>query len=208
MWASSSHLKAIFQSCSKYLAAHPGRVITSDKLASLVADVWPLSLTPLNILSGFKKTGIYPINPSEVTDRQIAPSRPFKQSLSESSQDGSTSDSGTKNSLFTPEQVELYKKRYEEEYDLDDPSYTAWLKINHPTEVCSNTVQSSSSLVSCKQSEESKDSGKPGNLKLFCDDAPSEILAMPCLEPRNSSKRKVALNAKAICITDGTVLED
>ena len=89
------------KSCSKYLATHPGRVITSDKLASLVADVWPLSLTPLNIMSGFKKTGIYPINPSEVTDRQIAPSRPFKQSLSESSQDGSTSDSGTKNSVYT-----------------------------------------------------------------------------------------------------------
>ena len=110
--------------------------------------------------------------------------------------------------LFTPEQVELYKKCYEEGYNLDNPSYTAWLKINHPTEVCSNTVQSSSSLVSCKQSEESKDSGKPGNLKLSCDDALSEILVMPCPEPRNNSKRKVTLNAKAICITDGTVLEN
>ena len=74
--------------------------------------------------------------------------------------------------------------------------------------MCSNTVQSSSSLVSCKQSEESKDSGKPGNLKLSCDDALSEILVMPCPEPRNNSERKVALNAKAICITDGTVLEN
>ena len=106
-----------------------------------------------------------------MTHRQVAPSRPFKQSLSESSQDGSTSNSETKkNSLFTPKQVELYKKRYEEGYDFDDPSYTAWLKVNHPTEVCSNTVQSSSSLVSCKQSEESKDSGKPGNFKLSSDD--------------------------------------
>ena len=143
-----------------------------------------------------------------MTDRQIAPSRPFKQSLSESSQDGSTSNSGTKNSLFTPDQVELYKKRYEEGYNLDDPNCTAWLKINHPTEVCSNTVQSSSSLVSCKQSEESKDSGKPGNMKLSCDDALSEILVLPCPEPRNNSKHKVAINAKAICITDGTILED
>ena len=46
---------------SQYLAAHTGRVITSDKLASLVAEAWPLSLTPLNIMAGFKKTGIYPI---------------------------------------------------------------------------------------------------------------------------------------------------
>ena len=77
------------KACSKYLAAHPGRVITSDKLASLVAEAWPLSLSPLNIMSGFKKTGIYPINPSKVTDRQIAPSKPFQQPPTESSQDGS-----------------------------------------------------------------------------------------------------------------------
>ena len=35
------------KACSKYLAAHPGRVITSDKLASLVAEAWPLSLSHL-----------------------------------------------------------------------------------------------------------------------------------------------------------------
>jgi len=67
------------KACSKYLAANPGRVITSDKLASLVAEAWPLSLTPLYILAGFKKTGIYPINPSEVNDRQLAPSKPFQK---------------------------------------------------------------------------------------------------------------------------------
>ena len=94
-------------------------MITSDKLASLVAEAWPLSLSPLNIMSGFKKTGIYPINPSEVTDRQIAPSKPFQQSPTESSQDGS------EDPFFSLDKVELYKKRYEEGYDLDDPSYTA-----------------------------------------------------------------------------------
>ena len=43
------------KSCSKYLAAHPGRVITSDKLVSLVADIWPLALTPLISCLDFKK---------------------------------------------------------------------------------------------------------------------------------------------------------
>ena len=36
-------------------------------------------------------------------------------------------------------------------------------------------------------------------------DALSEILALPC--PVQQSKRKPALNAKAVCITDDTVLE-
>ena len=75
------------KACSKYLAVNPGRVITSDKLAFLVAEAWPLSLTPLNIMSGFKKTGIYPINPSEVTDKEFAPSKLFQQQT----QDGSAS---------------------------------------------------------------------------------------------------------------------
>ena len=99
-------------------------------------------------MSGFKKTGIYPINPSEVTDRQLAPSKLFEQPSTKSSQDAdSASDSPTKDPLFLPDKVELYKKRYEEGYDLDGPSYTAWLKIYHPTEVCSTTTKLSSSLV-------------------------------------------------------------
>jgi len=196
------------KTCSKYLAAHPGRVITSDKLASLVAEAWPLSLSPLNIMSGFKKTGIYPINPSEVTDRQIAPSKLYQQLQTESSQDGSASDNLTSNSLFSPDEVKLYKKRYEEGYDLDDPSYTAWLKINHPTEVCSNTAKSSSSLVSGQLSKESIDSADLGKLKLSSGDALAEFLVLPCPVPRTKSKCKAALNAKAVCITDDTVLED
>jgi len=38
-------------------------------------------------------------------------------------------------------------------------------------------------------------------------DALSEILALPRLEPKTTSKRKPAMNAKAVCITDDTVLE-
>ena len=84
------------KACSKYLAANLGRVITSDKLASLIADAWPLSLTPMNIMSGFKKT------PSEVTDRQLTPSKLFEQPSTKSSRDaGSASDSPTKDPLFS-----------------------------------------------------------------------------------------------------------
>jgi hypothetical protein len=183
--------KATFsKACSKYLAAHPGRVITSDKLASLVAEAWPLSISPLNIMSGFKKTGVYPINPSAVTDRQIAPSKPFQPLAAESSPDDSASDNPT---LFSPDQVELYKKRYEEGYDLDDASYTAWLKINHPTEVCSVTTKSSTAS---------------GTSKVSNGDVLSEIFALPCPVPKTGNKRKPALNANAVCITDDTVLED
>ena len=63
------------KACRKYIMDNPGRVITSDVIARLVAEAWPHSFTPVNILSGFKKRGVYPLNPSEVDDRMLAPSK-------------------------------------------------------------------------------------------------------------------------------------
>jgi len=54
-------------------------------------------------MAGFKKTAIYPINPSEVNDRQLAPSKPFQKPSTENSQAGSASDNLTKDPLFSPD---------------------------------------------------------------------------------------------------------
>ena len=35
--------------------------------------------------------------------------------------------------IFSSEQEQLFQKRYEEQYDLPDPVYQQWLRINHPT---------------------------------------------------------------------------
>ena len=66
------------KACSRYMSEHPGRVVTADKLASLVAEAWPTSFTNVNIMSGFKKTGIYPLNSGKVSDHQLAPSTSFR----------------------------------------------------------------------------------------------------------------------------------
>ena len=52
-------------------------IVTSDVIALLFAVAWPKSVTPINIMSGFKKCGVYPLNPGEITDRQITPSSVF-----------------------------------------------------------------------------------------------------------------------------------
>ena len=159
-------------------------------------------------MSGFKKSGIFPLNPSEVTDRQIAPSKLFQQQSTKSSQDvGSEIPTSTsKDPLFSPDKVALYKKRYEEGYYLEDPGYVAWLKINHPTEVCSIATKSSSDSGKLLLKEkDSSDSGKP---KPSSSDAVSEILVFPSPVSRPKSKRKPALNARTVCITDDGVLEE
>ena len=56
------------KACGNYIKQHPGQVITTDVLASMVAQAYPTSFTPVNVLSSFKKAGVYPFNPSEVDD--------------------------------------------------------------------------------------------------------------------------------------------
>ena len=66
---------AFSQACHKYVMQQPGRIVTTDVLASLVGEAWPCSFTPLNILSGFRKCGIQPFNPGKVGDRTLAASK-------------------------------------------------------------------------------------------------------------------------------------
>ena len=82
-------------------------------------------------MSGFKKCGIFPINPGEVTDRQIAPSKAFRHQTSEPSMQSeepvAEPTSNPSSPLFSPEKEALFRKRYEEHYDIDDPGYIAWI---------------------------------------------------------------------------------
>ena len=95
------------KACTKYIADNPGRVVTTDKLASLVAATWPVPYTLVNIMAGFKKSGVFLINPSEVTDRQTMPSKAVCHKMPEidsSQQDvASVTDSNSSSLLFPPE---------------------------------------------------------------------------------------------------------
>ena len=43
------------KTCRKYMSNNPGRVITTEAIAALVGEAWPQSMTPINILSGFRR---------------------------------------------------------------------------------------------------------------------------------------------------------
>ena len=73
-----SSLKLHFSKvCRRFLVNNAGRVITEQDLAGLVGEAWPLALTPSNIIAGFCKSGIYPLNPGRISDRLLGPSKPF-----------------------------------------------------------------------------------------------------------------------------------
>ena len=88
------------KACKQFLMQNPGRVITEADLAGLVGKAWPWALTPNNLISGFTKTGIYPLNPGRITDHYKAPSAvyaPDSESISspEQSQHSSTMQSSS-----------------------------------------------------------------------------------------------------------------
>ena len=112
---------------------------------------------------------MYPLNPGEVSDRQLAPSKAL---CSQPQSCNTTSDSPPGSPLFSSEQVPLYEKHYEKKYDLlDDRGYVALLKIYHPDKKIS---PSPSSSISSGQ--------KPSK------DVLSKILLLP--EPKPATTRQ------------------
>ena len=190
------------KTCTKYMSDHPGRVVTVEVLASLVSEAYAGSFTPVNIMKGFKKTGIWPINPGEVTDRQIIPSKALSSKKTPEPSSPTTHDTVTENQqspLFSPELEKLYQKRFEEKYDLQDPDYIAWLKINHPELNTSGSV-TLSDTSSEKLSLTSSSSKAPES------DILSEVLVLP--EPRKAGRRRGGVNSKAVCVTELEFIED
>ena len=188
------------KACTINLAQHPGRVITPDILASLVGDVYPQSFTPVNIMSGFRKCGIYPLNPAAVKDRQTNASKVFRSHKPEAE---TSSDTTSEPSLFTPEQEVLYAK---EGYDLLDPAYVAWLKINHPEVALSvhgagspsECSSGSTPLLQFLSKSDGTDLTSPPQETATSEVSSaimSEVLVLP--NAKTPKKKRVAVNSKA-----------
>ena len=177
------------------MASNPGCVITSEKLSSLLASSWPQSVTVLNIMAGFKKTGIHPLNPSEISDRQIAPSTVFQDPTPPPPPTTTDVDSSLNGDaaqpLFSPEKELLFQRRYEENYNVGDPEYIAWLRINHPEFNVSGSFSETSSSHSSSTGQ-----------------ALSDILVLPKAPLKQKKKQKEGINSHVVCLTDDEVLDE
>lgn len=145
--------------CNKYMAENPGKVVTIYQFSRLFAAAYKLAMTRENIVSGFKKSGVYPLDrhaiaiPGEKPVQKTTPSLaldlarksgitflPLYSPIVKSSQVVKTHQQRVKlsesPSEFTAEEIAKFTIRLEEGYDLDnDPRYNKWLEINHP-DVC------------------------------------------------------------------------
>ena len=68
-------LKKFFNcQCDAWCSSHPGRTMQVLDIPSLCASAFPLAMTPVNIQSGFRVTGIYPLNRNVFGDDEFLPS--------------------------------------------------------------------------------------------------------------------------------------
>ena len=117
------------QVCHKFFQTNPGRVITKYDFSTLLNQSWGQTMIPNVITSGFRRSGIYPFNPNAISCGIITTTQNTSHSAVSDSRD--TNDDNILN--LSDDQVKLYERRFTEGYDLPDPVYLKWLRINHPT---------------------------------------------------------------------------
>ena len=68
-------LKKFFNTqCDAWCSSNPGRTMQIFDIPALCAVAFPLAMTPVNIQSGFRVSGIYPFNRNIFTDDEFLPS--------------------------------------------------------------------------------------------------------------------------------------
>ena len=129
--------------CNRYVQANPGRVITKYSFSALLHEAWSKAMVPTVIMSGFRRSGIYPFNPAAVeygvsTDESKKPTPKESSSESKASKGDNVGircrNFSTKTIKFSAEQEKRFQRRYEEGFNIPDPLYLEWLKINHPSD--------------------------------------------------------------------------
>ena len=64
--------------CHSHLRESGGNTVSRYDICKIACKVYAAALSPANIQSAFKRCGIYPYNPSVISDSAIAPSLSFK----------------------------------------------------------------------------------------------------------------------------------
>ena len=118
--------------CHEFMQENPGRVVTKFDFSGLLSKAWSRTMTPSNIINGFQKCRVYPFDPDAVKP-STSPGVLDDSSTDEDSGDGGdTGDNPEAEPVFTAEEEALFKRRFEEGFDIFDGRYHEWLNVNHP----------------------------------------------------------------------------
>jgi hypothetical protein len=71
--------KHYYSECAQFLSRHMGQNITKYNICALACRAYLKALTPANIQSGFRKTGIYPLKTDVIKAEQLLPCESFRE---------------------------------------------------------------------------------------------------------------------------------
>lgn len=100
--------------CHDFLQKNPGKVATKFNFNSLFSKAWLSAVVPCNIIAGFKACGVHPYDRSAVN---ASPPLHKDATISHTSLENE-SPATEDDAHLSQEKEELYRKRFEEGYDI------------------------------------------------------------------------------------------
>ena len=127
--------------CHKFMVENPGKRITRFNFSHLFCSAWMKSMTMKNIVSGFRVTGVFPVNRNivKLSKEESQPSLTEATGLAYiplySPAKRPSQVQEEKEPEFSMDELEHFEHRYENGYDIKtDSRYNRWLKMYHPAE--------------------------------------------------------------------------
>ena len=131
--------------CNTHMSENPGKVVTIYQFSELFAAAWRKAMTPRNITSGFRATGVFPVNRDAIEIPGVKQGSKATPLAAVAKKNGINylplfspaprkPRARSSTSLeFTDEEMDLFQRRYEEGYDIPgDLRYEAWLEMYRP----------------------------------------------------------------------------
>ena len=148
--------------CHNFSTRTGGKFVTKTNFNFVFAEAWKSAMNVGNISSSFKMTGIYPFNRQAIAlaedsveqcaeaaknpairflpiltpipEHRRRSASPLRLSIQDfSSPDESSSVSILEEPRFTMSEEKRFQRRLEEGYNLSDPRYSEWIRLNHPS---------------------------------------------------------------------------
>ena len=121
-----------------YLIKNPGKVISKYNFSSIFSEAWIQSMTPKNVLAGFRTTGVYPLNrdaiklpgddvTSNLCEKTGLPYIPLYTPVKRRLSDGVA-----ESPKFSQSELLKFEQYYDDDQDCDDSRYKLWLNKYHP----------------------------------------------------------------------------
>lgn len=102
------------------------------QFSSLLNEAWMMTMTPTNIVSGFRKCRVHPFNANAITAATIPTATTAEVQPETKESDNEPS--------FTADEETRFRTRYEERCDIFTPRYKLWLSIHHPQVISDGSV--------------------------------------------------------------------